>query len=241
MTPTPTPPIERWATAYFGLRWNVIQRFLLATLLPLTIVWYVDPTAPTMADARLYDRVLATFPSAAESNVVIVAIDNESIQKIGPWPWPEAVHTKFLQQLDLQSPKAVVLNFMLGAPAHSGDDDAALAAALRVLPVYLSVRNDPSAAFAGEIASGLVQTRRFAPMVQGIGHLTLATEGASERVRLVRLLPTPRTRYCRMRVHWSTRRPHDPRQPFARFDAQHARCTLPARTVRCWCRRPMST
>ena len=186
MTPTPTPTEHR-ATTHFGLRWNVVQRFLLATLLPLTIVWYVDPTAPTMADARLYDRVLATFPSAAESNVVIVAIDNESIQKIGPWPWPEAVHTKFLQQLDLQSPKAVVLNFMLGAPAHSGDDDAALVAALRVLPVYLSVRNDPSAAFAEEIASGLVQTRRFAPAVQGSGHSTLASEGASEQVRFVRL------------------------------------------------------
>ena len=79
--------LERWATTYFGLRWNVVQRFVLATLLPLAIVRYVDPTMPTVAGARLYERVLATFPSAAESNVVIVAIDNESIQKIGPWPW----------------------------------------------------------------------------------------------------------------------------------------------------------
>lgn len=95
---------------------------------------------------------------------------------------------KFLQQLDLQSPKAVVLNYTLNAPGQSNNDEVALDAALRVLPSYLLLRGESAAAIGDEDEGVRARARRFTPMVQGIGHATLVPYGASERVRFIQLL-----------------------------------------------------
>ncbi|WP_323494796.1 CHASE2 domain-containing protein [Variovorax sp. LG9.2] len=168
-------------------RRNVVPQFLLAVLLPLLIVWNVDPVAPLAADEMVYDWGMAAFPPPAESAVEIISIDDESLKKLGPWPWPESVHTRFLQQLAKQAPKAVVLNFRLGVPMQTGDDDVALGNALRLAPVFLQVRDGQSAALLDQNASLRFRTRRFAPVAQGIGHANLASWGTSESVRFIRL------------------------------------------------------
>ena len=168
-------------------RRNVVPQFLLAVLLPLLIVWNVDPVSPLAADEMVYDWGMAAFPPPAESAVEIISIDDESLKKLGPLPWRESVHTRFLQQLAKQAPKAVVLNFRLGVPVQAGDDDVALGNALRLAPVFLQVRDGQSAALLDQNASLRFRTRRFAPMAQGTGHANLASRGMSESVRFIRL------------------------------------------------------
>ncbi|QNK72917.1 CHASE2 domain-containing protein [Variovorax sp. PAMC28562] len=183
---------RQFASMLRKLKTRVALRVLLAVLLPLAIVWKVDHTTPTVADGRLYDRVMASVAAPVNSEVEIISIDAQSIQEIGPWPWPAAIHTEFLRQLSLQAPHAVVLNFRLGFPKLEGDDDAALAAALRNLPVYLTIPSYLSGAVVNQSEALRSRTRHFSAVVQGIGHSSLSADDSSKRLRFVSLFaPAP--------------------------------------------------
>lgn len=65
------------------------------------------------------------------SDVVIVAIDDESIRKIGQWPWPRAAFARVFRELKRSSPAVVGLDVMMSEPSRLGPaDDALLADAL---------------------------------------------------------------------------------------------------------------
>ncbi len=66
-----------------------------------------------------------------DSNIVIVAIDNDSIAKIGQWPWPREVFAKALSNLQAYQPKAVGLDVIFSEPSRLGSaDDQSLAFAI---------------------------------------------------------------------------------------------------------------
>ncbi|MEB0114207.1 CHASE2 domain-containing protein, partial [Variovorax sp. RTB1] len=179
--------IERWAAQVWPAHAKLILRFALATLFSLALVWKIVSPIPTIVDGHFYDRVLASFPVLPQSAVQIISIDEESIKKIGPWPWPEAVHTQFLEQLAQQAPEGVVLNFRLGLPAQTADDDAAMELALRRLRVFFLVQAAPSPAVLKQDAAFLERRKRFASAVAGVGHSTLAPDGAIESLRFIDL------------------------------------------------------
>ena len=54
-------------------------------------------------------------PGSAE-NIVIVAIDEESIQKIGRWPWPRSVLAEVVEQLSAAKAKVIGLQIFLSEP-----------------------------------------------------------------------------------------------------------------------------
>ena len=179
--------IRRWPVHAWTTHEKLLLRYFLATLLSLALVWKIVSPIPTIVDGHFYDRVLASFPVLPESDIQIISIDEESIQKIGPWPWPEAVHTKFLEQLARQAPKGVVINFSMGLPKQTEQDDAAAELALRKLPVFISVQAFPSPAVEKHSDDFLARRKRFASAVAGVGHSSLAPDGAIERLRFIRL------------------------------------------------------
>lgn len=62
-------------------------------------------------------------PPAGEDRVVIVAIDEPSIQKIGRWPWPRRELADMLDRLRSAQPKVIGLQVFLGEPqADAGLD-----------------------------------------------------------------------------------------------------------------------
>ena len=179
--------VRRWAVHVWPTHEKTLLRVLLATLFPLALVWMIVSPIPTIVDGHFYDKVLASYPAPPKSDVQIISIDEESIQRIGPWPWPEAVHTKFFNQLARQAPKGVVLNFRLGLPVQTAEDDAAMELALRRLPVFFSVQAAPSPAVLKQDAAFLARRERFASAVAGVGHANLAPDGAIERLRFIDL------------------------------------------------------
>jgi adenylate cyclase len=94
-------------------------------------------------ELQTYDlRVAATArPSAPSSNIVLVAIDNESIRRmeplVGRWPWPRLVHATMIDYLAAAGAKVIgydvlfaerdIRKFMVGDTEWTGDEsDAAL-------------------------------------------------------------------------------------------------------------------
>ena len=56
--------------------------------------------------------------------LVIVAIDDDSIQKIGQWPWPREIFAKFLESVGKAPPKSIAIDVIFAEPSRidTGDD-----------------------------------------------------------------------------------------------------------------------
>jgi CHASE2 domain-containing sensor protein/nitrogen-specific signal transduction histidine kinase len=88
-------------------------------------------------DFAVYDASLPTRP--APSDVVIVAIDDASVESIGRWPWRRVIHATLLERLRAMGARIVALDILLTEPdPTSPEDDAQLASAMsQGLPVVL--------------------------------------------------------------------------------------------------------
>ncbi len=92
-------------------------------------------------DRLFYDWQLASASHSPADDIVIVAIDEQSLRELGRWPWSRHVHADLIRKLAAAGARAIALDIAFAEPA--ADDpaaDADLAAALAesshvVLPV----------------------------------------------------------------------------------------------------------
>jgi CHASE2 domain-containing sensor protein/nitrogen-specific signal transduction histidine kinase len=92
----------------------------------------------------VYDAGLALWSRPAPPDIVIVAIDDDSIDAIGRWPWRRAVHASVVERLAQAQPKAVALDFVLSEADPDVTQDQVLARAMsrsvaRGVPVVVPV------------------------------------------------------------------------------------------------------
>jgi diguanylate cyclase (GGDEF)-like protein/PAS domain S-box-containing protein len=80
----------------------------------------------------LTDLNFAWTPRQASGDVVVVAIDSRSIERIGVWPWPRRLHAELLGRLESAGVRDIVFDVDFSAPSEPAADQAfaeALAAA----------------------------------------------------------------------------------------------------------------
>ncbi len=165
----------------FRIEWAWVSALASAVVTAALIGGWTQP-----ADDLLYDAAMRLAPAKADESVLIVAIDEPSLQALGRWPWPRRLHAELLDRLAEARPRSVALDLLLTEPA---DDDAALAAAMGRVPVALPVqflvpgrdgrafeRLDPAPALANRAA--------------GMGHVNTAID-ADGTVRAAALCFTP--------------------------------------------------
>ncbi len=89
----------------------------------------------------LTDMRFGWFARQATGNIVLVAIDPPSIDKIGVWPWPRQLHAQLIDQLQNAGASDIVFDVDFSSPSNPASDQA-FADALRkaggsvVLPVF---------------------------------------------------------------------------------------------------------
>lgn len=125
------------------------------------------------------DRLVSAKP--VSSDIIIVAIDDASIAKIGQWPWPRSVFADAFSRLEQYKPRAVALDVVFSEASRIGvDDDRKLALTLSripypvIMPVEgrdISVSSDEKASTAGVLQT-LNSLMANAPNVS-IGHVNL--------------------------------------------------------------------
>ena len=107
-------------------------------------------------DWRLDDRFvsLATYEASPPANIVIVAIDQASVEQLGtPLPWPRRVHAALVGALASAGARTIVFDLVFDEPAPMAEDDGILREAIsRAGNVVLAERPIPSLASA---AAGL--------------------------------------------------------------------------------------
>ena len=89
----------------------------------------------------LTDLRFAWQSRQASGDIIVVAIDAPSIEKIGVWPWPRRLHAELLRRLESADVKDVVFDVDFSTPSDAASDQAfveALEAAggSVVLPVF---------------------------------------------------------------------------------------------------------
>ncbi len=92
-------------------------------------------------DLLFYDWNLAAWSRAPADDIVIIAIDEQSLREVGRWPWSRRIHADLIRKLTAAGAKAIALDIAFAEPdATDPTADAKLATALAsngrvVLPV----------------------------------------------------------------------------------------------------------
>ncbi len=126
-------------------------------------------------DRTLYDQFMRADSRPARDDIIIVAIDDYSIGKLGRWPWDRSLHAKLLNRIMHANPLAIGLDVIMSeaeqgqSPGQRADDRAlakALAASkLTVLPIVVSS--------AGPGLKALMPTSDFLAAARSLGHIHL--------------------------------------------------------------------
>lgn len=122
----------------------------------------------------------------APDNIVILAIDERSIEEIGSWPWSRRFHTELINHLINEKPKAIGFGITFSDPEHDAKEvDYAFAEAIQragniVLPVLLE------APYVGASVKQSFPTPLLASAVAGLGrlHVSLDADGVARNLYL---------------------------------------------------------
>lgn len=119
------------------------------------------------ADNSLYDSSIGWSGRPAASDILILAIDEASLARVGRWPWSRDVLAQVLEALTRAGAGPVLLDVILAEPQlQHPQADARLAAAMAahgrvVLPVFMPLAGAPAVrplpAFAGVARLGHAQ------------------------------------------------------------------------------------
>ena len=139
-------------------------------------------------DRILQDRLQGDRP--VDPSLVIVAIDDESLQKIGQWPWPRLEFAKVISSLNQVAPTRLGIDVMFAEDSRLGQaDDLALETALTQAkyPIVLPVEAlDLKLSNGSPEASSLTKTKaQFGNKPVVLGHINLITDPDN----VVRLYP----------------------------------------------------
>lgn len=122
-----------------------VMTCLLAVLLNLT-------QAGQRADNYLYDMAIRASTGSEEStaDTLIVAIDNHSIEQVGPWPWSRPTLARLIAELSDAGARVVIVDVLLPEPREG---DQALADAITqsgrvVLPIGVEIPGYDGAPYA---------------------------------------------------------------------------------------------
>jgi CHASE2 domain-containing sensor protein/signal transduction histidine kinase len=122
-------------------------------------------------DQLVYDRFLNLREQPLLSDIVVVEIDNASVDQLGRWPWPRSVHARLLERIAAAKPAAVIYDVLFTEP---NADDAQLAHAIALSPTYLPVLLTPPDASGARNVDEPV-----APLAQaaaGLGHINFEVD-----------------------------------------------------------------
>lgn len=123
-------------TARFGGPLHKVSRDWIAVAvgLSLLLVAITLSGGADRPDNLFYDWSTRVAAHDTPDDIVVVAIDDESLAALGPWPWPRSVHAAMLNRLATYQPLAVIYDVLYLGPSSRPADDVALGRAFAALP-----------------------------------------------------------------------------------------------------------
>ncbi|HEX9003618.1 MAG TPA: CHASE2 domain-containing protein [Blastocatellia bacterium] len=135
---------------------------LLSIVLVVVVTWFTPSLSAT--SRNMLFRLRGEF--AAPADIVIVAIDDRSLQRIGQWPWPRSVMAAALDKLAQANPGGIGLDVIYAEPTTPEEDRRLATAIARNGRVILPAQLYESAAS----TDWLRPLPEFAQAARGLGH-----------------------------------------------------------------------
>lgn len=144
------------------------------------------------ADNIIHDAYMGVFKHRPDDRIVVVAIDNRSLEAIGLWPWPRQIHARLLDQLTGADVAAVGLDVLFIEPSATGDpvlSEALARSGHTCLPMAVEATG-PDGARWGE----LLPQPALAQAAAGLGQVNLIpdSDGIIRKAPLAIDVPTMR-------------------------------------------------
>ncbi|MDZ7587993.1 MAG: CHASE2 domain-containing protein [Parasphingorhabdus sp.] len=165
-----TGDIWRALRRRLALEWALVA--VAATLLVSALTW---GQVTESFDHLVYDQLSAYQRPMASDDVVIVAIDEESLAAYGRWPWSRDHHARLLTALAKVQPRAVAFDLLLGEPGPA-PQDAELAQAMARIPGLILPLNFIIPGSNGAAVDPVLPLPKFAKAAAGIGHVNLLSD-----------------------------------------------------------------
>lgn len=132
--------------------WRILAAGSLIGLSTALLAWVNPFRFVEVAELKALDaRFALRGPRVPASPVVIVTIDEDSFDDLQmAWPWPRALHGRFIDAVSKGDPAAIALDILFAEPSPRGEaDDRALAGAVArsrrvVLSAALSIVDTPA-------------------------------------------------------------------------------------------------
>jgi CHASE2 domain-containing sensor protein/signal transduction histidine kinase len=157
--------------------WTIVAILTLLLVLGLNSGKTADRT-----DFAIYDALVQVDRKVTDDQILIIAIDNRSLNELGRWPWPRHYHAQLLEQLSKADPFAIGYDVLF---VENDDEDADLVRAVaQAGNVYLPALIDAP----GPDGQPWIIHRPVGQLSQaaaGIGHVNLTIDSDG----LVRRLP----------------------------------------------------
>lgn len=123
-------------------------------------------------DNQIYDWLIRLRAPPVDPRLLIVAIDDDSLKRIGAWPWPRTVHAKLIDQLKRADVTMVAYDVLFVEPtAQDAALDTAIAHGPRMVAPMLFQAPGTNGAAVDAIPPIPAVVRHA-----GIGHVNLSTD-----------------------------------------------------------------
>ncbi|TEH88702.1 CHASE2 domain-containing protein [Pseudomonas aeruginosa] len=155
---------------------GLVREWLLASLLLLPLTALLSLSSGLPLNNLLYDRLRNLAPLAVDPRILVVAIDDRSLESLGRWPWPRSVHAELLDRLAAAGARSVLLDVIFSEPSSNPDSDRQLARSLcRAGNVLLPLLRESVPRY-GEPPREIPPTAPLAGCAAGIGHINVEAD-----------------------------------------------------------------
>jgi CHASE2 domain-containing sensor protein/signal transduction histidine kinase len=157
-------------------------------LLPLTAV--LSLSHGLTPNNLLYDSLRRLSPLPVDPRILIVTIDDYSLQQLGQWPWSRSLHAQLLDRLTAANAKGVLFDVIFSEPDSVPENDQRLAQALcRAGNVFVPLLREGVARY-GQPLGEIEPVAPLSHCAKAIGHIN-AEADADGIVRSVYLREGP--------------------------------------------------
>lgn len=123
-----------------------LARWQLALPMVLLLLAFAWSPVTERTDLWLYDTLISHAPLTPAPELLLVTIDEKSLQALGQWPWPRSTHARLIDQLAEAGSRSITLDILFTEPDRDPIQDQLLADAMArqgnvVLPVHLFSAN----------------------------------------------------------------------------------------------------
>ena len=118
---------------------GLVREWVWIGLLLLPMTAYLSVSSGLALNNSFYDTFRRLTPLPVDPRVLLVTIDEPSLKKLGPWPWPRSLHADLIDRLNAAQPAGILFDVIFSEPEEPASDkrlsDAVCNAGNVVLPL----------------------------------------------------------------------------------------------------------